>query len=224
MFPRIALAALLIACLAQSANAQKDKPKPTTLVTWETLAADKAAKMVTKRAQVPGGWLVLVQSGDDMCLTFLPDAGHAWDDGSPSDKKPGKPTGGETTNPALDKLKAELENARAAAQAERDKAEAAQKKAEIEAANLRTTRKALERAQTVQKEADRQRAIAREALQQEATARREALAQRVRAEAVAARAADEAAQAKAEARKLQAELDQARKEAERLRALLEKKD
>jgi hypothetical protein len=136
MFHRIALAALLIGCLTASANAQKEKPKltkPSDLLTWETVAADKAGKLITKRAQVPGGWLVVVQNGDDMTLTFLPDAGHRWsDDGSPSDAKPGKPQSDDLTKAAADKLKAEIEHARAAALNERDKAVATQKKLEEE--------------------------------------------------------------------------------------------
>src|SRR5262249_10162067 len=112
--------------------AQKDKPKSTSGLTWETVAADKSSKMTTKRALVPGGWLVLVQSGDDMCLTFLPDVGHAWDDKSPSDANPPKPKFDDVTKSAIDKLKAEVEQARAAAQAERASAEAALKKADEE--------------------------------------------------------------------------------------------
>ena len=55
-----------------------------------TRAADKAAKMTTRRASVPGGWLVLVQIDEEISLTFFPDAGRRWDDGSPSDAKPPK--------------------------------------------------------------------------------------------------------------------------------------
>ena len=118
---RIALAALLLGSLAASANAQKkDAPKPTSLLTWETVAADKATKMTTRRASVPGGWLVLVQIDEEISLSFLPDAGHRWsDDGSPSDVKPAQPTAEDATKAAVDKLRVELEKARAAALAER---------------------------------------------------------------------------------------------------------
>jgi hypothetical protein len=201
MFHRIALAALLIACFAVSASAQKDKPpKPRSATTWETVAADEAGKMTTRRASVPGGWLVLVQIGEDVSLTFLPDAAHRWSggDGSPADVKTGKPTSEDATKAAVDKLTAELEETRAAAVAERKKAEAALA--------------ALLEVEIAAKKAER---LTEEARASQAAALREA-------EKLAARAAQEAAKAKAEAKKLQAELDQARKDVERLKALLDK--
>jgi hypothetical protein len=180
MFHRIALAALLIGCLTASANAQKDKPKPTKpsdLLTWQTVAADKTSKLTTKRAEVPGGWLVIVQYGDDMTLTFLPDADHRWDDKSPSDTNPAKPKPDDLIKAAADKLRVDLEQARAAALAERDLAVAAQKNADKEIkrllAELEKTKKEaesnLDLAKRNEAEALKQKALA-EAQQKEAQA------------------------------------------------------
>jgi hypothetical protein len=246
MFQRYALATLLIGFLAVSANAQKDKSKTTGLLRWETVTADKTTKMTTRRASVPGGWLVLVQIDEEVSLAFLPDVGHQWsDDRSPSDVKPGKFALEEATKAGVDKFRDELEKARAQALAERDRAEGALRKAEEE------RRRALEQLETARRErkpkkgekgaaattdleavkkevealrdqAERLRATAEEARRQEAAVRREAEAQRARAEEVASRFAEEAAKAKAEVKKLQAELDQARKDVERLKQLLDK--
>ncbi len=210
MFHRLALAALLIGFLTFSANAQKRMPKSADLLTWETVAADPAGKMVTKRASVPGGWLVLVQSGDSMSLAFFPDAGHRWADESPSDLKAHKgkekPKFEDITKAMADKLRADLEQARATALAERDKAEAALRRAEEErkrhldqldkakkdkprkgekgtaAADLGAAKR---EAEALREQAEKQRAIAEEAREKEAAARREALLLKEKAEAVA---------------------------------------
>src|SRR5262245_49077712 len=141
MFHRLRLAVLLMGFLVVPANSQtKDAPKPTSLLTWETVAADPGGTMVTKRASVPGGWLVLVQRGDSTSLTFFPDEKHRWNEGSPSDRRPKgkdrrKPEE-DITKSTLEKLKADVEQARATALAERDKAHAALKKAEEERKKL----------------------------------------------------------------------------------------
>src|SRR5262245_25487130 len=139
MCRRLSLAALLIACLAVSAHAQKggDKSKsPSTgQLMWETVASDPSTWFVTKRASVPGGWLVLVQAGESVSLTFLPDGKHRWEERSPSASKAAKgdkPKVGDAAKETLEKLKTDLEKARAMAAAERDKALASHQKAEEE--------------------------------------------------------------------------------------------
>ena len=44
---------------------------------WQTVGSNRFAPA---RAKVPGGWLVTI---DGSALTFLPDAAHIWDGGSP---------------------------------------------------------------------------------------------------------------------------------------------
>src|SRR5262245_35818146 len=95
---------------------------------------------VTRRASVPGGWLVLVQAGESFSLTFLPDGKHRWEEGSPSASKGAKgdkPKVDDASQGTLEKLKADLEKARAMAAAERDKALASHQKAEEELKRLR---------------------------------------------------------------------------------------
>jgi hypothetical protein len=248
MFHRIALAAFLIGLLVPPVSAQKDKPKPSGLLTWETVAADKATKMTTRRAPVPGGWLVLVQIDEELSLVFLPDAGHRWlMDGSPSDVKPGKPTSEDAANGVLDKLKAELEKARAAALAERDEAEAARRRADEErkrALDQLEKRKKEKKPKTgaaatgpakeaeskridealglaAREQADKYKAIAEEARAQEAAARQEAQALKQRMETITQQFQKQLAETTKALEDARVQAEKATAEAKRLQAEIE---
>jgi hypothetical protein len=149
MLHRLALAGLFIGFFAPFALSQKESARQPSLLAWETVAADKATKMVTKRASVPGGWLVLVQGDDSTSVTFFPDAGHRWADDSPSDRKPSRGSKPERSNALLErnpdtdlaeqlaraareKTEARDAAARATEEAARAKAEAQKLRAEME--------------------------------------------------------------------------------------------
>jgi len=46
--------------------------------TWEPLDASPD----TRRAKVPGGWMVMIWAGDGSGITFYPDPNHSWNGGS----------------------------------------------------------------------------------------------------------------------------------------------
>ena len=48
---------------------------------WEKLANNEFL-MLTRRAKVPGGWLVYVAIGSGGGVTFYPDPNHTWDGSS----------------------------------------------------------------------------------------------------------------------------------------------
>ncbi|MBS1875532.1 MAG: hypothetical protein JSU00_20125 [Acidobacteria bacterium] len=63
--------------VAAPAPAAIEQPAGPTLQ-WRAMASNRFAPL---RAKVPGGWLVTL---DGSAVTFVPDAAHEWDGGSPA--------------------------------------------------------------------------------------------------------------------------------------------